>query len=100
MQMCHTCLWMSETHENGQKCGGSDGKAQKLWNILWGARAEGRAVFMQPEEQKHDSEKETNRPFIFRTPIFPKNRCDFCLYSLRVQNEPFLEEKRIHSMLY
>ena len=40
IQMRHTCLWTSETHENGQKRGGSDKKVQKLWNLLRGARAE------------------------------------------------------------
>ena len=42
--MRHKCLWTSETHENVQKRGGRDEKVQKLWILLGGARAEGRAA--------------------------------------------------------
>ena len=34
IEMRHTCLWTSETHDNGQKRGGSDEKIQKFRILL------------------------------------------------------------------
>ena len=86
MQMRHTCLWTSGTHEKGQKRGGSDEKVQKLWIFLGvqEQKAEQRSNASRPaEEKKTESEKETNPQFIFTTTHISKDMCDFCLYSLK-----------------
>ncbi len=73
MQMRHTCLWTSETHETGQKRGGSDNKGQKLWIIIGGAGAEGRAVELciHRKRRTRGRTKQIHRSFSV-PPIFPK----------------------------
>ena len=61
MQMRHTWLWTSETHENGQKRGGSDEKVQKLWILLVGARAEGRAAEYPKGKEEQEREKKKKK---------------------------------------
>ena len=62
MQMRHTCLWTSETNENGQKTGGSDDKVQKLW-IFLGVQ-EQKAERSNASRRKEEQERERNKPTI------------------------------------
>ena len=68
------CLWTSETQENGQKRCGSDEKVQKL-DPSWKRKSRRQSSgVMHPEEEKNESEKETNPPFIFRITHISKKK--------------------------
>ena len=63
--MRHTCLWPSDTHENGQKRGGSDEKVQKLW-ILLGVQEQKAEQRSNASRGTEERAQERNKPAIFR----------------------------------
>ena len=61
--MRQTCLWTSETHENGQKRGGSDEKVQKLW-ILLGVQEQKAEQLSNASRGKEERKLERNKPTV------------------------------------
>ena len=62
--MRHTCLWESETHENGQKRGGSDEKLQKVLILLLGLQEQKAEQRSNASRGKEEQERERNKPTV------------------------------------